>query len=128
MTTQQALGMPDVTTSPKNMDDIWTEAFQYFQTRTNKSLLEGPIKNFDDVLKEIGVAGKEESETIPASGDKMKRTKNYGLESLYYLKVLVSVASSASTVVCTCVLFDLISGNLLISSASNTRCCNRSYL
>lgn len=82
------------------IDDLWDEAAKSFEEICGKSLQKGKVKSFDDVQRTI-----ENNGQGIASGDSSHQAewdtaKNIGLQSLKYLKLLVSVAAQGASFVC----------------------------
>lgn len=82
------------------MTAIWDEAIDSFKNICGESLLRGDVKSFDDVQKKIESVSKVASGFDPEQEEKWDKAKRVGLESLKYLKMLVGVASKASSLVC----------------------------
>lgn len=79
---------------------IWDEAINSFKNICGESLLRGDVKSFDDVQKKIERVSKVASGLDPEEEEKWDKAKRVGLDSLKYLKMLVGVASKASSLVC----------------------------
>lgn len=79
------------------MNQLWDEAAEYFKEICGESLQNGKVKGFDDVEKEImSIHMKTASGDENQEQDKWKKTKEIGLTSLRYLKILVGAASSVA--------------------------------
>lgn len=86
--------------SPDEMsfDDLWDKAAKYFEDVCGKSLRDGNIRTFDDVEKQIEKQNQLYSDSDDKSKNRWEKTKGMGLETLKYLRALLGVASSASSV------------------------------
>lgn len=82
------------------MTAIWDEAIDSFKNICGESLLRGDVRSFDDVQKKIESVSKVASGFDPEQEEKWDKAKRVGLDSLKYLKMLVGVASKASSLVC----------------------------
>ncbi|KAL6907289.1 hypothetical protein GGI43DRAFT_257779 [Trichoderma evansii] len=79
------------------MNQLWIEAAEYFKETCGESLQNGKIKGLDDVEKEImSIHMKTADGDGNQEQDKWKKTKEIGLTSLKYLKMLVGAASSVA--------------------------------
>ncbi|KAL2284634.1 hypothetical protein FJTKL_08733 [Diaporthe vaccinii] len=76
---------------------IWDEAMDIFKNICDESLLRGDVKSFDDVQKKIESVSKVASGLDPEHQEKWDKARRVGLDSLKYLKMLVGVASKASS-------------------------------
>ncbi|KAJ7678125.1 hypothetical protein DFH06DRAFT_1422671, partial [Mycena polygramma] len=80
--------------------EMWEDAAKAFESTCGQSLLKGEVKNFDDLQKKI-----ESTRDLEASLDDegkkgiQEKTKKLGLELLKYLRVLVEVATEASSLI-----------------------------
>ncbi|KAG6354262.1 hypothetical protein INS49_004867 [Diaporthe citri] len=79
------------------MTAIWDEAIDGFKDICGESLLRGDVKSFDDVQKKIESVSKVAGGFDPEQEEKWDKAKRVGLDSLKYLKMLVGVASKASS-------------------------------
>lgn len=79
---------------------LWDEAAKTFKAICGQSLQNGDIKSFDDVQKTI--EGKVQGITSSDSPHQAEwnKAKSVGLQSLEYLKLLVSVAAQGASFVC----------------------------
>lgn len=82
------------------INDLWEEAAKAFEVICGHSLQKGSVKSFDDVQKTIEGNGPQGF----ANGDSSQqadwdKAKSVGLQSLKYLKLLVSVAAQGASFV-----------------------------
>ena len=84
--------------SGTSMEKLWAEAAKEFERICGKSLRRGEIKDFDDVQRRIEGACKG-GYGVGEADRKWEKAKDGGLEWLGYLKMLVGVASKASSLV-----------------------------
>ncbi|KAJ7678121.1 hypothetical protein DFH06DRAFT_1291418 [Mycena polygramma] len=80
------------------MKEMWEDAAKAFESICGQSLQKGEVKNFDELQKKI-----ESSSDLKATDeekeDTQEKSKKLGLKLLKYLKVLVGVATEASSLV-----------------------------
>ncbi|KAI1205040.1 uncharacterized protein F4807DRAFT_444317 [Annulohypoxylon truncatum] len=83
-----------------SMKEIWDEAAKAFKEICGESLQRGDITGFHDVQMKIeGISKVSYGVDDAEQRDKWDKAKSVGLDSLQYLKLLVGVASQASSVI-----------------------------
>ena len=83
------------------MMGIWHDAAKSFEKICGKSLLtRGDVKSFDDVEKIIQNINQGKRVDSPEQKGDWDEVKRVGLTSLKWLKVIVGLASQASSLVC----------------------------
>lgn len=75
------------------------QAATAFETICGESLRKGEVKSFQDVKRKIETTWDQEWTDDPEVKRKREKAKSVGLESLEYMKLLVGVASQASSLV-----------------------------